>query len=131
MQSNSYKLKYFKYKTKYLNLLKEIYNKEGGTRDISILDSAKKEKSLIKGETTAGVTSAINGKLGIAKDVKEGTAGNGKLCNQDSHCPEGEICVEGNCEKEPPKQYVKKLSESERLYEQKLESLRRLSKQSK
>ena len=45
MQSNSYKLKYFKYKTKYLNLLKEIYNKEGGTRDISILDSAKKEKS--------------------------------------------------------------------------------------
>lgn len=128
MQSNSYKLKYFKYKTKYLNLLREMDNKKGGEGGISILDSAKKEKSLIKGEkkpeTTAGVTSAINGRLGIAKDIVEGTAGKGELCNPDFPCSEGEICVGGNCEIEPPVTLVKReKTEAEKRYDSQINAL--------
>ena len=126
MSSNNYQVKYLKYKTKYLNLLKELYNKEGGS-STSILDKAKQQNESL--HPTAGVTSAINGKLGLAKAVLDGTAGDGELCEVNYDCPEGSICEEGNCEIKPPVKFVKReKTEAEKRYDSQIAALRDVAK---
>ena len=122
MSNNSYKVKYLKYKRKYLNLLEQIENNGGSvTGKLEQASTQKEEKK------TDGVTSAINGRLGIAKDIREGTAGDGELCLEDKDCPSG-FCDNGNCgEKKAPKP-VKKLTEEEEQYLRDIEGLRQLVK---
>jgi len=126
MSSTNYKVKYLKYKTKYLDLLKKLYNNKGGNK--SNLEEPHNEL-----HPNDGVTSAVNGKLGISQKIIEGTAGDGKLCKIKEDCPKNSFCNEGNCKKEEKPLILpkRKKTEEERIYEEKIRIISNLSRLSK